>query len=89
MAIEEYITSHALKNCLLNKFNTHRRGKQHRAYKVLEPVDDDDDAGLGSKICKYVIADKVYERFQDDLREKRMHVWHNECDTLYLFYFCF
>ena len=83
LSIEDYITSHALKNCLLNKLKTYRRGKQHLTHEALEPVDDDDNAGLSSKICKYVIADHVYERFQDDLREKEMQVWHNKYKTLF------
>ena len=62
---------------------TYRRGKQHRTRKELEPVDDDDDdAALCSQICKYVIADYVYERFQDDLQKKKMQVWHDD-ETLF------
>ena len=83
LAIEDYITSHALKNCLLNKLKTYRRGIQHRTYEALGPVDDGDDADLSSTICKYVIADHVYDKFQDYLRETKMPVWHDEYNTLF------
>ena len=85
LAIEDYITSHALKNCLLTKL----KSLQHMTLNKTELVDDTElevtnDTAFSDAICKYVIADHIYGQFQADAERKKMRAWHASNDYGFL-----
>ena len=76
LAIEDYITSHSLKNCLLNKM---QQVHQNRI-QVYGQDSDSDSLYCGSSTidtyCKYDIAHCIIDEFMSNLIKKKMPIWH-------------
>ena len=71
LAIEDYITSHSLKNCLLNKLE--------QLHQKRDKIRKDSDFGLVhrtdsiiDKHCKYAIAHFIVEEFRSNLINEKM-----------------
>ena len=81
LAIDDYITSHALKNCFLSILK--KLGPSESSdFHLLES--NESQAGLSGcnirytfkgEMCKYILADIIYAKYQFDLQNKVMYAW--------------
>ena len=85
LAIEDYITSHSLKNCLLNKlkqvYNKRDKGRE-KSRKDLEFGSLHCTNSIIDTHCKYAIAHGIIDEFRLNLVNKIMLIWHDHRRTL-------
>ena len=70
LAIEDYVTSHSLKNCLLNLLKRVYKGGESNAGAL------EYDEGIENTYCKYAIASYICDEFQSYVANKKMPIWH-------------
>ena len=75
LAIEDYITSHALKNCLLNLLKRLFERKLPKPERTSYSDSDLLHESIADTHCKYAIASYIIDEFRSNLVAKKMTTW--------------